>query len=86
MELPLYQKHLIDALRVGCKMWMDNLGNTTYHIKINNSVRNVTEQTISSLIWRGLIKMEGSDYVLTNLGITANIFSLDDSNKTLYSL
>lgn len=86
MELPLYQKHLIDALRFGSKMWMDDFGKTTYHVKINNSTKEVTEQTITSLVWRGLIKMSGNEYILTDLGMNANIFSPDDTKKTLYSI
>jgi hypothetical protein len=86
MELPLYQKHLIDALRFGSKMWMDDFGKTTYHVKINNTTKEVTEQTITSLVWRGLIKMSGNEYILTDLGMNSNIFSPDETKKTLYSI
>ena len=86
MELPLYQMHLINAMRFGCKVWMDDLGKITYHIKIKNSVKDITEQTITTLVWRGLIKMSGGEYILTELGMNVKIFSSDDDKKTLYSV
>lgn len=86
MELPLYQMHLIDAMRLGCKIWMDDLGKTTYHIKIKNSVKEISEQTIATLVWRGLIKMSGGEYILTDLGMNSKIFSSDKDKKTLYSV
>lgn len=86
MVLPLYQKHLIDALRIGSRMWMDNFGKTTYHININNKIKEINEPTILTLVWHGLIKMNGNEYVLTELGISANIFSVDEGKKTLYSM
>jgi hypothetical protein len=85
MELPLYQKHLIDAMRVGSDMWLDDFGKATYHIKIKRSIKQIDEPTISSLVWRGLIRMDGSHYVLTDLGTNVVITSPDSTRKTLYS-
>lgn len=83
MELSLYQKQLIDTMRLGRKLWMDDLGKTTYHIKMKKSVKSITEQTISSLIWHGLIKMNGSEFILTDLGMNCEIFSTDKNNNRI---
>lgn len=86
MDLPLYQKHLIEAMRSGCKLWMDDLGNVTYHIKIRNAVKNVTSPTIEALKWRGLIKENGNDVILTDLGKNGELVTNGKEIKTLYKI
>lgn len=86
MELPLYQKHLIEAMRLGNNVFMDNFEKLTYHIRINESFKEITQHTISTLQWRGLVKLSGNSIVLTELGLTAELTSPNDENKTLYSV
>jgi hypothetical protein len=86
MDLPLYQKHLIEAMRAGYKLWIDDLGKTTHHIKLKKAVKNVTASTIHSLIWRGLLTESGCDLVLTELGLTGVLHSPGEHKKTLYSV
>jgi hypothetical protein len=86
MELPLYQKHLIDAMRLGNKVWMDNFNKITYHIKIKDSIKLINEPTIATLLWRGLIKMNGNSIVLTDLGCEISLVSNNNNKKTRYSI
>lgn len=86
MELPLYQKHLIEAMRLGNNVFMDNFEKLTYHIRINESFKEITQHTISTLQWRGLVKLSGNSIVLTELGLTAELTSPNEENKTLYSV
>lgn len=55
MELPLHQSNIIQAMQSGCKLWSDNFGKTTYHIRMKRAVKTINQQTISALIYRGLI-------------------------------
>lgn len=86
MELPLYQKHLIEAMRLGHKVWMDNFNKITYHIKIKDRIKLINEPTIATLLWRGLIKMNCNSIVLTDLGNKVNLVSIDNNKKTIYSI
>lgn len=86
MELPLYQKHLIEAMRLGHNVWMDSFNKITYHIKIKKSIKEINEPTIATLLWRGLIKMSGNSIVLTDLGINVTLTSIGGDKKTLYSI
>ena len=86
MELPLYQKHLIEAMRLGNKVWMDNFNKITYHIKIKDSIKLINEPTIATLLWRGLIKMNGNSIVLTDLGCEISLVSNNNNKKTRYSI
>jgi hypothetical protein len=86
MDLPLYQKHLIEAMRAGCNLWMDDLGKTSYHIRLKKAVKNVTTPTIHSLIWHGLLIESGCHLVLTELGLTGELHSSGENKRTLYSI
>jgi hypothetical protein len=86
MELPLYQKHLIEAMRLDNKVWMDNFNKITYHIKIKDSIKLINEPTIATLLWRGLIKMNGNSIVLTDLGCEISLVSNNNNKKTRYSI
>jgi hypothetical protein len=74
MELPIYQHNIIQAMRLGSKIWMDDFEKKTYHININNSTKQINEPTISTLIWRGLIRFDGQNLILTTLGQNAQIY------------
>lgn len=86
MELPLYQKHLIEALRLGCKLWVDDLGKRTHHIKINNTIKNITQPTIDALKYRGLLTETGNTLVLTEYGMNGLLTCSGEDKKTLYSI
>lgn len=86
MELPLYQKHLIEAIRSGCKIWMDDLGNVTYHIRLKKVIKNVTPQTIETLKYRGLIKESSNTLILTEYGMNGLLTCSGADKKTLYSI
>lgn len=86
MEIPLYQKHIIEAIRAGCKIWMDDFGKTTYHIKIGKSIKKICEPTIETLIYRGLLKREGKNLVLTEYGTNGILTYPGKEFKTTYSI
>lgn len=86
MELPLYQKHLIEAMRSGCKIWKDVFGRTTYHIKIGRSIKNITEPTILALISHGLLTENDNYVVLSDNGINCKLQSNSKERKTLYKI
>ena len=55
MELPQYQRQLIESMRNGCAMWSDSFGKTTYHMRVKKSVKTIDRFTITTLLYRGLI-------------------------------
>ena len=63
MQLPQYQRQLIESMRNGCAMWADSFGKTTYHMRVKKSVKTIDRFTIATLIYRGLItdKLELTD-------------------------
>lgn len=70
MDLPINQKQLIVAMKNGSNIWLDDFGKTTYHIKIKKAIKTINSQTISSLVWRGLIIQSHKEFVLTDVGMS----------------
>lgn len=86
MELPLYQKHLIEAIRKGRNIWIDDYGKKTYHIRIRKAVLKIDEPTIATLKYLGLILEEGKTVVLTDKGINNLLTHKGVEKKTLYKI
>jgi hypothetical protein len=63
MQLPQYQRQLIESMRNGCTMWSDSFGKTTYHMRVRKAVKTIDRFTVATLIYRGLItdKLELTD-------------------------
>lgn len=64
--LPGYQKKIVEAIRNGSYIWMDNYGKKTYHIKLNKATHTIPEPHIATLIFRGFLDQE--TLVLTDFG------------------
>ena len=63
MQLPQYQRQLIESMRNGSQMWADSFGKTTYHMWVRKVVKTIDRFTVATLIYRGLItdKLELTD-------------------------
>jgi hypothetical protein len=58
MELPQYQRQLIECMRNGSQMWADTFGKTTYHMRVHKAVKTIDRFTVATLIYRGFITDE----------------------------
>jgi hypothetical protein len=70
MQLPQYQRQLIESMRNGSQMWSDSFGRTTYHMRVKKAVKTIDRFTVATLIYRGLIN---SELELTEMGWNCEI-------------